>query len=534
MALAAEALDATLEAAEGADAVTVYIASEHYRHPTVAALSEHYARAKWLTGGASLVLPPAGDAVTLIPESLAPPAPWPEAVTGAWTTRVYSGPAGTPALRAHRLSAPDVARVRDAVLGAPNTEAADFAHVVQVHDARPAAPCRVGEPCTALVLWEPMAAYSALQPVVRLLHPETGEWARTMAFHYPPEMWTPGDLVLDQFVLEVPDATPPTGGYRLGVSFYDPGSGETLPKLQDELFAGLEAQFPANAAGFGLGAAPAPPTAERVQTACPTISRDRSASLGALRLLGWTVAPVDDLLPGSALSVALCWQAAEAAPAFDGVSLTLTGPAETTLYVGDPASGYGFERWRAGEVIEDRYRLRLPRTLPTGDYTLWVAAGDAEATPLQSLTVAPLSRAFAAPEMASSAGIDFIGETGEGIRLLGFDLEPLVAGQPWRVTLAWQALAEMDEDYVVFLHLREAETDAPVAQADAMPLQGSYPTSLWVGGEVVVDSYVLTPPADLAPGRLHPLCGVLHAGGRAPAGGGRAYRARLAEITVTR
>ncbi|MBN1247292.1 MAG: hypothetical protein JXC32_06510, partial [Anaerolineae bacterium] len=185
MVVAAEALDAAFEAAEGVEAVTVYIASEHYRHPTVAALAKYYGRVKWLTGGASLVLPPDGDAVYVIPESLPPPALWPEVVTGAWTTRVYEGPDGTPALREHRLSASEIAQARDALLGGIVTSPADFAHVVLVHDARPAASCRAGGLCPAFVLWEPRGAYPALQPVVRLLHPEMGEWARTMAFHYP-------------------------------------------------------------------------------------------------------------------------------------------------------------------------------------------------------------------------------------------------------------------------------------------------------------------------------------------------------------
>jgi hypothetical protein len=52
-----------------------------------------------------------------------------------------------------------------------------------------------------LLTWEACAPYPALEPVVRLTHPQTGEWARTMAFHYPPEQWTPGDVVLDQLTL---------------------------------------------------------------------------------------------------------------------------------------------------------------------------------------------------------------------------------------------------------------------------------------------------------------------------------------------
>lgn len=190
MVVAARVLDETATSAQAqalahnaATPVTVYIASEHFRHPTVAALARHYERAKWLTGGASLVLPPEGDAVYLLPESLPAPAPWPDAVTGAWTTRVHSGPVGTVALQEHRLPAMDVARAREAIL--VGSAAADFAHVVLVHDARPAVPCRAGTPCTVTVIWQPLAPTPSLQPVVRLLHPETGGMGTGDGFPLP-------------------------------------------------------------------------------------------------------------------------------------------------------------------------------------------------------------------------------------------------------------------------------------------------------------------------------------------------------------
>ncbi len=81
MVLAARALDAAIETAPDPAGVTVYIASEHYRHPTVAALAEHYGDAKWLTGGATLVLPEHGDAVYLVPDNAPPPAPWPKTIS---------------------------------------------------------------------------------------------------------------------------------------------------------------------------------------------------------------------------------------------------------------------------------------------------------------------------------------------------------------------------------------------------------------------------------------------------------------------
>jgi hypothetical protein len=187
--------------------------------------------------------------------------------------------------------------------------------------------------------------------------------------------------------------------------------------------------------------------------------------------------------------------------------------------------------WREGEVIEDRYLLHLPRTLPPGGYTLWIGADGAEPIMLDAFTVAPLHRSFAVPEMPTTADIAFTGKDGEGVRLLGYALDPFVPGQLWRVTLAWQALAEITDDFVIFLHLRETGSDTPVAQADAMPLQGSYPTSLWLGGEVVVDHHQLAVPADLAPGDY-----TLYVGFYTPEGArllaAGSYRARLAELEV--
>ncbi|MCL5999195.1 MAG: glycosyltransferase family 39 protein [Chloroflexi bacterium] len=148
MVLAAKALDAA-----DLSHTTAYIASLHYRHPTVAALANHYSQAKWLTGGSTLVLPPQGDALYIVPASLPPPAGWPTALTQRWTTEAAYAPDGSVALTMHRLSAKDIAALR------PTQVAADFAHVTIVHNAEALAPCYVSEPCPILVTWQPRAPY---------------------------------------------------------------------------------------------------------------------------------------------------------------------------------------------------------------------------------------------------------------------------------------------------------------------------------------------------------------------------------------
>ncbi len=479
MVLAAEALDAT-----DLTDTTVYIASEHYRHPTVAALARQYPRAKWLTGGATVVWPPTGDTVNLWPCSLAQ-VPCPAATDRLYQSAILKDPAGKPALWVERLPALPFGYP-------PSTPTTDFAHVVGVYGALAPDPCRVAEPCSILVIWTVQASYDAmLQPVVRLLHPETGEWARVTAFHYPPEQWTVGDIVFDRFTLTPPVGIPPVDGYEIGVSFFNPDSGEVLPRLEAERFAGLEARFPLT--GTLLPMASAPDTAQS-EAACPGIPRESNVTLGDLHLMGATPLP-KSLRPGEATLLRLCWQATGTALPQDDVTLMLTGPESHVLYGGPPASGYAFAQWRPGDIVEDRYTLRLPRETIAGHYTMILSIGDTRVATLGTVAVQALARTFALPEMQFPFEADF----GAHIRLLGYDVGTLQAGQPLEVTLYWQSLAELDEDYLVFVHVLD-EAGAIVTQVDEGPQQGSYPTSLWVAGEVVTDHHTLSLPVDLPAG----------------------------------
>jgi hypothetical protein len=108
-------------------------------------------------------------------------------------------------------------------------------------------------------------------------------------------------------------------------------------------------------------------------------------------------------------------------------------------------------------------------------------------------------------------------QLGEEVQLLGYDLE---AGGGCQVreaedgglhlsisdhgaclldlTLYWQALALMDEDYTVFTHLTGAEGRV-WAQHDGQPQAGSFPTREWFPRDVIVDEHRLQFPSDGTP-----------------------------------
>jgi 4-amino-4-deoxy-L-arabinose transferase-like glycosyltransferase len=92
------------------------------------------------------------------------------------------------------------------------------------------------------------------------------------------------------------------------------------------------------------------------------------------------------------------------------------------------------------------------------------------------------------PQEAGSIADQLDVSYGGRLRLLGYDLEK-VRYHPADyvyVTLYWEGLAQMDEDYSVSLVLLTPSGDL-VGQEDSYPGLGSYPTSQWMVGEIVAD-----------------------------------------------
>jgi len=89
-------------------------------------------------------------------------------------------------------------------------------------------------------------------------------------------------------------------------------------------------------------------------------------------------------------------------------------------------------------------------------------------------------------------------DLGEGVRLLGYDLDPAILqpGQAISLTLYWQARAEMKLSYTVFTHLLNSDGKL-VAQRDQIPGAGKYPSTGWWLGEVIVDQYQIPVPEGL-------------------------------------
>lgn len=76
---------------------------------------------------------------------------------------------------------------------------------------------------------------------------------------------------------------------------------------------------------------------------------------------------------------------------------------------------------------------------------------------------------------------------------------PLKAGDTLMMNVTWQPLQRFDNDLKVFVHLVDAN-DNVLAQFDGQPLEGTHPTSQWIPGEIIDDTYPLLVPPDATPG----------------------------------
>ncbi len=113
------------------------------------------------------------------------------------------------------------------------------------------------------------------------------------------------------------------------------------------------------------------------------------------------------------------------------------------------------------------------------------------------------------PFRPAEAGLD------GGPVLLGLDAESwqVMPGEEFRLTLYWQARELMDESYVVFVHLIDGDGNL-ISQSDSVPVQGVYPTSWWVQGEVIADPHSLRVPSDMRSGDYQLTAGMYDGAGR--------------------
>ena len=214
------------------------------------------------------------------------------------------------------------------------------------------------------------------------------------------------------------------------------------------------------------------------------------------------------LEPGQMLEVALFLQATRPISEDYALALQLLSPVpgdNITLVNFNTVSGggnYPTYAWRPDEVVIDRYRLRVPdqveRTQAWRVVAIFYRLSDGKRLPVtvagqpvgEMLELGLVRVGASHPvEVPEEARLEDGPSFGDAMRLEGVQL--ISEGSRIRIHTWWRALAPLEKDYTVLVHLYDAE-GALLAASDAPPLRGGFPTSLWKPGDLIADEFVVS------------------------------------------
>lgn len=453
---------------------------------------------RWFNGQSSLVFPASEEATYIFPATAPLREEWKgDYFTGLPVADSVLDPQGKPAFQVYRLESRDLAGFQK--IQPRYSLLANLEDKIEILGYDLASLPQAGEPLEIVLYWRVLSRergdidYSFFLHLVDL---RGYLWAQTDSLGYPPSSWQEGDFVKEWFTLSIPPDTPPRE-YRLQLGLYDRATGERV-KMAEEPYLDTLSSKPilvAKAASVPLEALEIPrPRRENVDHKLTFLGRGISRRRAS---------------PGERIHVSLWWQAQGQPDRGYAFSVFLAN--EEGDRFGEvrrqPLDGdYPTSRWKAGEVVRDRFDYFIPPETPPGKYRLLVRVFDMETEKylplvgdsgdtiaLSRLRILEQPREFALPSPEYPLKINL----GEEVTLLGYDLESKEA-KPRGVlhlVLYWQAQREMSTSYTVFTHLLD-EGGQLWGQKDNPPQGGDYPTTGWLPGEVVRDEYEIPIPYD--------------------------------------
>ena len=253
-------------------------------------------------------------------------------------------------------------------------------------------------------------------------------------------------------------------------------------------------------------------------TNSPKINPIELTFLDRLQLLGGRVYAKNDLFTSQitqdeVVIIEAQWQTVAPLAKNYSIAATLLAPDGSVLAQRETYPGLGLRPTRylpPNETFTDRYPLKIEQEVTAPFVARAVLSvfdvGTAARTGFPALNssgdevtpVAGLIKIVPQPWPSYQPGYQTQTEFDQTIALIGYDFDP---ARPTILTLYWQSLQPVSQDYILFLHLFDS-TGNVIGQADGPPTNNAYPTSWWTPGETVADPRLLPNSSDLTTLRL--------------------------------
>ena len=416
----------------------VYISSYHRAHPTI--LANYDGDVTWL-GLDSLFLPPDHqDAVVIFSHDYPPPDDWLpflqpiEGDTSFWAYRFVDH--ANVVIPVDAPSNPYLTFVDLTTTPIPAGETGEFSMTWQVDQTPP---------------------FYSLRPVMNLKNTDGITVASSDLYLLGTDQWRAGEVMIQRVRFPVPPGTLP-GDYTLDVVWVDRNTETFVPYAG----GGIQAE---------IGQISITPSIREFNAdVLPAITRQPTTITPEVELIGWNTPPAQ-ARPGEIMTPVIFLQADIGTDLNIDLLLDEHVLRSDEIHVDDP-------------LLTIYLNAALPHDLEAGEYTLAVRINDV-VVDLSRLHVEGIPRIFEPFEMDSS----FYANFDDIISLEGYTL--VVADGTIQIDLMWHALESINQDYKVFVHLINTD-GVTIDQRDAMPQNYAYPTSLWIVGEYVLDSYVFS------------------------------------------
>jgi hypothetical protein len=233
-----------------------------------------------------------------------------------------------------------------------------------------------------------------------------------------------------------------------------------------------------------------------------------------IRWIGYRVdSPNQRIRPGDTLDVTLYWQGLRPLDTNYSAFIRLMGRGDVPLALLDTYPGGGMWQttlWHAGDIVADRYRIRIEDTITSTQITptvlrldvgfwdfktkqfLETRDGLGNVTGRQTYEAASLNTARPAPNFA-------LAERFENAKLTAARAEQTSNGV--MLTLDWLVTQDFTQDYTTFVQLFDASGKQLPMQGDARAVNGDFSPRWWRVGDLVLnDIYTVPLPADIASG----------------------------------
>ncbi len=449
---------------KGKNYKNTYVSAIHHQHPTMAYLADRYEDIMWLRGGETLVIPSMGPTLYVFPQSALPPEDW----ILSWESALFASPADTSGnldfLAYHFNATTDISQPEFQSIYAKFGQVAEVTGFripeLQTDD-------HLNVDLRINILNSDQSDYRFVADLVDIWG---YHWSQGFNDSFQSTQWQSGDTIIARIQIPLRTGMPP-GQYNLAVTIYAPSINQSLSSTSHDGKVSSTAQI------GPIQVAPSTRTDDP-----PIPQHDRSDTFGNLELFGYDLSQ-HVYKPGAILQLSLYWRSINPTHQNQNVILMLD---EHIIDSSEPVKGtYPTNEWTPGEIVIDHRYIRIPRETTPGKYNLGIkssAANDSiDKIMLMPIEIEKINREWKATIQENPT--DHI--IGSVFQLVGYNTR---FDRQFSIQLNWKSLQLTDTDYTVFVHAFNSD-NILMGQSDSQPVRNTYPTSLWIPNEHVVDTH---------------------------------------------